>query len=95
MVKKVLKRSGLEEEFQIEKLKSSLEKAAKSAGYPEDKIFRVIEEISEYVMENIQSLERADTQSIRVLILNRLSEIYPEVAVIWRKYDREMKGRED
>jgi transcriptional regulator NrdR family protein len=95
MPNKVLKRDGREEEFQLSKLKTSLEKAAKAAGYPEDRIFQVIEEVSGYVLESISDLETVDTQLMRILILSKLDEIYPEVSVAWRKYDREMKGRED
>jgi len=94
MPQKVQKREGFEEEFRVEKLRNSLEKAAREAGYPEDKIFQVVEEISGYVLESIADLESADTQSMRDLILNKLDELYPEVSQAWRKYDREVKGRE-
>lgn len=95
MVSKVLKRDGREEDFQVEKLKASVEKAAREAGYPDDRVFEVVEEVSSYIMENVQNLERADTQSMRTLILNHLDELYPEVSAAWRKYDREVKGRTD
>jgi transcriptional regulator NrdR family protein len=95
MPKQVQKRNGYQEEFQVEKLRRSIENAAKEAGFPEDKIFQVVEEISSYVLENIKDLESVDTQSMRTLILNKLDETYPEVANAWRKYDKEVKGRED
>jgi len=95
MPQKVQKRKGFEEEFQVEKLRNSLEKAARQAGYSEDKIFQVVEEISGYVLESVADLESVDTQSIRDLILNKLDELYPEVSQAWRKYDKEVKGREN
>jgi transcriptional regulator NrdR family protein len=95
MPKQVQKRKGYQEEFQVEKLRRSIENAARDAGLPEDKVFQVVEEISSYVLENIKDLEFVDTQSLRTLILNKLDEIYPEVANSWRKYDKEVKGRED
>jgi transcriptional regulator NrdR family protein len=95
MPKQVQKRKGYQEEFQVEKLRRSIENAARDAGLPENKIFQVVEEISSYVLENIKDLESVDTQSLRTLILNKLDEIYPEVANSWRKYDKEVKGRED
>jgi transcriptional regulator NrdR family protein len=95
MPKQVQKREGYQEEFQVEKLRRSIENAAKEAGLPEDKVFQVVEEISSYVLENIKDLESVDTQSLRTLILNKLDETYPEVANAWRKYDKEVKGRED
>jgi transcriptional regulator NrdR family protein len=95
MPKQVQKRKGYQEEFQVEKLRRSIENAARDAGLPEDKVFQVVEEISSFVLENIKDLEFVDTQSLRTLILNKLDEIYPEVANAWRKYDKEVKGRED
>ena len=95
MPKQVQKRKGYQEEFQVEKLKRSIENAARDAGLSEDKVFQVVEEISSYVLENVKDLESVDTQSMRSLILNRLDETYPEVANAWRKYDKEVKGRED
>ncbi len=95
MPQQVQKRKGYKEEFQVEKLKRSIEKAAKEAGFPENKVFQVVEEISSYVLESVKDLESVDTQSIRDLILNKLDETYPEVAEAWRKYDREVKGREN
>ena len=95
MPTKVEKRKGFQEEFQVEKLKTSIEKAAKEAGYPEDQIFEIVEEISSYVLETLSDMDTVDTQSMRTLILNKLDETYPEVAEVWRKYDREVKGRED
>jgi len=95
MPQQVQKRKGYIEEFKVEKLKKSLQKAAEQAGYTEDKIFQVIEEISEYVLESISDLETVDTSSLRNLILNKLDELYPEVSAAWRKYDKEVKGRED
>jgi transcriptional regulator NrdR family protein len=95
MPKQAQKRKGYQEEFQVEKLRRSIENAARDAGLPEDKVFQVVEEISSYVLENVKDLESVDTQSLRTLILNKLDETYPEVANAWRKYDKEVKGRED
>jgi transcriptional regulator NrdR family protein len=83
------------EKFNLDKIKSSLEKASQQAGYPADKITMVVAEITNYIINSIGHLQRIDTQSLRTLILNKLDELYPEVANSWRKYDREVKGRED
>lgn len=95
MPKEVLKRDSQKEEFQLSKLKASFEKAAREAGYSEDRVFQVVEDISAYVLESVKDLETVDTQSMRTLILNKLDELYPEVSTAWRKYDREVKGREN
>ncbi|MCS7200831.1 MAG: ATP cone domain-containing protein [Patescibacteria group bacterium] len=83
------------EKFDINKLRSSIEKASRETSYSEEKISFLVEEMVSYVMNNISHLQRIDTQSLRTLILNKLDELYPEVAEAWRKYDREVKGRED
>ena len=95
MPKEVQKREGYREEFQVEKLRKSIEKAAKEAGFPEDKVFQVVEEISSYVLESLKDFESVDTQSMRNLILNKLDELYPDVAEAWRRYDKEVGGRND
>ncbi len=95
MPNKVIKRSGEEQEFQVEKLRTSLEKAAREAGYSEDEIFRIVEEISSFVMESVSDLETVDTQSMRTLILSELDKRYPEISEAWRNYDRTVKGRTD
>lgn len=83
------------EKFDINKLKLSIEKASRQANYSEKKVLTVVEEIANYVVNSISHLQRVDTQSLRVLILNKLDELYPEVSESWRRYDREIKGRED
>ncbi len=95
MPKQVLKRSGFQEEFQPEKLKRSIENAARDAGYSEDEIFKIIEEISAFVFESVKNLDTVDTESLRSLILSELDKKYPKVAEAWRNYDREFKGRVD
>lgn len=95
MPKTVLKRKGYQEEFQLEKLKKSIENAARDAGYSEDEILKIVEEVSEFVLDSVKDLETVDTESLRSLILSELDKKYPEVAEAWRKYDREQKGRSD
>jgi transcriptional regulator NrdR family protein len=92
MVKQVQKKNNFKEEFQIDKLKRSIEKAAREAGHSDDKVFEIIEELAEYVMNSIYDLETVDTLSLRNLILNKLDEKYPEVAESWRKYEKEVKN---
>jgi len=94
MPQRVQKRKGYEEEFQVEKLRKSIEKASRDAGLLENEISKIVEEITSYVLESIKDLEIVDTQSLRTLILNKLSENYPMVAEAWRRYDKEVKGRE-
>ena len=95
MPERVQKRDGRVENFQLEKLERSLKNAAEDAGFDEAKINEVVENVVKFVMDSVADLESVDTQSLRTLILGRLDEWYPEVADAWRRYDREVKGRED
>jgi transcriptional regulator NrdR family protein len=94
MSQQVQKRKGYQEEFQVEKLKKSIKNAAISATFDEDRAFQIAEEISSYVLESVRDLNNVDTYSLRDLILNKLDKDYPEIAEAWRKYDKEVKGRE-
>jgi transcriptional regulator NrdR family protein len=89
----VQKRKGFIEDFQEEKLRNSIRKAAKDAGYPDDEIEKIVEEIASFALDSIKDLETVDTSSLRNLILGKLDELYPDVARAWREYDERVKGR--
>jgi transcriptional regulator NrdR family protein len=89
----VQKRKGFIEDFQEEKLRNSIRKAAKDAGYPDDEIEKIVEEIASFALNSIKDLETVDTSSLRNLILGKLDEFYPDVARAWREYDERVKGR--
>jgi transcriptional regulator NrdR family protein len=93
MVISVIKSDGNVEDFNIAKLKKSIENAALDAGYEEDKVFQIVEDVSQYVLESINDLERVDTKSIRDLILNKLDQDYPNIAKAWRDYDSQVKNQ--
>ncbi|MCS7183811.1 MAG: ATP cone domain-containing protein [Patescibacteria group bacterium] len=95
MVVSIIKRDGRLEDFDIQKLKKSIENAALDAGYEEDKIFQIIEDISSYVLESVNDLDRVDSQSLRELILSKLDKDYPQIAKAWRDYDVYIKGGKD
>ncbi|MEM5812033.1 MAG: ATP cone domain-containing protein [Candidatus Aenigmatarchaeota archaeon] len=91
MVNLIVKKDGRIEEFQIAKLKKSIENSALDSGYEEDKVFKIVEDVSQYVLESISDLERIDSESLRNLILSKLDKDYPEVAKAWRDYDSQVK----
>ena len=89
----IIKNDGTIQDFDINKLKKSIENAALDAGYEEDKVFQIIEDVSQYVLESIQNLERVDSQSLRNLILVKLDSDYPNIAKAWRDYDSTIKNK--
>jgi transcriptional regulator NrdR family protein len=90
-MKKVIKRKGYEEEFDPEKIKFAIEKAARDAGEPQ--IFRVIEDVSRIALEFCEDKEIIDSQDIREVILNYLKDKYPKVYEAWLNYDKNVKNR--
>jgi transcriptional regulator NrdR family protein len=90
-MKKVIKRKGYEEEFDPEKIKIAIEKAARDAGEPQ--IFRVVEDVSRIALEFCEDKEIIDSQDIREVILNYLKDKYPKVYEAWLNYDKNVKNR--
>ncbi len=90
-MKKVIKRKGYEEDFEPEKIKISIEKAAKDAGM--NNIFQIVEEVSRVVFEFCEEKEIISTEDIRNLILDHLKEKYPKVAEAWLNYEKEVKNK--
>ena len=90
-MKKVIKRKGYEEEFDPEKIKIAIEKAARDAG--ESQIFRIVEDVSRIALEFCEDKEIVDSQDIREVILNYLKDKYPKVYEAWLNYDKNVKNR--
>ncbi len=90
-MKKVIKRKGYEEEFDPEKIKIAIEKAARDAG--ELQIFRVVEDVSRIALEFCEDKEIIDSQDIREVILSYLKDKYPKVYEAWLNYDKNVKNR--
>jgi transcriptional regulator NrdR family protein len=93
MVQSIVKRNGNIEDFNVEKLKKSIENAAIDANYEESKIKEIVESITNYVLESIKDLERVDSQSLEDLILNKLDQEYPLISKTWRDYNKQVKNR--
>jgi transcriptional regulator NrdR family protein len=93
MVQSIVKRNGNIEDFNVEKLKKSIENAAIDANYEESKIKEIVESITNYVLESIKDLERVDSQSLEDLILNKLDQEYPLISKAWRDYNKQVKNR--
>ena len=89
-MRKVIKRKGYEEEFDPEKIKNSLEKAAKNANV--ENIFHIVEDVSRVVFEYCEDKDTIYTEDIRNIIVDYLKEKYPKVAEAWLKYEKEVKG---
>jgi Ca2+-binding EF-hand superfamily protein len=82
---KVVKRSGVEEEY----LSDKVYKALRDAGASEEAAREIVKELDEWVKKS----HKISTDQIRRFVLTRLRRLEPEVADAWQFYDRVFKGR--
>lgn len=87
----VMKMNDETQQMNPDKIRSSIAKAAREAGYDEDKTKKVVETVGNTAISSLQSKEKIETSEIRTMILDRLDERFPDVAAAWREYDEKNK----
>ena len=94
MAKFVIKNDGTKEPFDEEKLRGSIRVNALEAtlAETEEKIKNLVEQVSGTIMQQIENKEEIPTKELREKILQELETTAPNVAEIWKKYDK-MRGR--
>lgn len=93
MAKTVIKKDGSREPFDIEKIRSSIKKAAQEAGLDEGRMNEVIEKTVSRVGETMDEIEEEISSfQIREEILVILDEIEASVSQAWREHDRKSKS---
>lgn len=88
MTKRVLKRNREKERCDDDKIRGSIEAAAKEAGYTGDTVKQVIETVMPSVDEMRKNRDAVKTSEIREAILRRLDERFPEASAAWRNFDK-------
>jgi transcriptional regulator NrdR family protein len=88
----VVKRDRSKEMFDEEKLRRSIESAAREAKLPEKKVKHLVDEVSEPVIGSMRSAKLVRTAAIREDILNKLDATEPDVSRAWRDFDARTKG---
>lgn len=88
----IIKKDGSKEPFDAEKLKKSIESAAKQAGLSEDRVNELVEQVSKAALQVAEGKEEIATVELREKILSELDNLEPSVSEGWRKYDQE-KGK--
>jgi len=89
MSKTVVKKDGTREDFNPDKIKNSVEKAAADAGLTEGRRQELGAEVLERLEKAEQARQEVATSELREKILKILDELAPSVSEAWRKYDRE------
>jgi transcriptional repressor NrdR len=87
----IIKKGGAKEQFDKEKIKKSIEKAAIDAGYSLEKIETLINEITKSIEKDAQNKEELDTARIRASVFNKLEKTEPSIVESWKKFDEKYK----
>ncbi len=87
----VVKRRGSVENFDPEKVRRSMQKAAVDAGYSLKEKEGLIDEISEHVTEKFKAETEVKSDVICEAVLNEMLVSSPEIVEAWRKFDRRYK----
>ena len=85
----VIKSTGKKQPFKAEKIKNSIEKAVKDAGFNPQEKTDVIEHASRDAIQMAQNMNQVETKEIRNIILNDLDQDNKKIANTWRQYERQ------
>ena len=88
----VVKRDSKKERFDERKLRRSIEAAAREAKLPEERVMRIVREVSGNIIPSVKNEKEVRSTTIRESILNKLDLAAPDVSRSWRDYDRRTKG---
>jgi len=83
----VIKKNGMEEPFDEEKLRDSIIAAADDAGFNEDRTKEVVNNIAQKVFDNISGEKKVTTYKIREIVLRELGNVEDGIAAAWREYE--------
>ncbi|MBU1015004.1 hypothetical protein KKI17_01000 [Patescibacteria group bacterium] len=92
MAKEVIKRDGSRQEFAAEKIRKSVEAAAREGGLSEERIGEIVEKASAPVLSWAEEQEEVSTSEIRERLLAELANVAPEAVEGWKAYD-ERRGK--
>lgn len=87
MANQVMKKSGSQEPFNVEKIKNSVKAACKDAGLDEAKQNELAETISHRVVDMLKDKETVTALEIREKVLGELDIMAPSAAAAWRDYE--------
>ncbi len=88
----VIKRDGLREPFDADKIRRSIASACEDAGLEEFRKNEVTEQTAGQVLTLLEGSDEVATADIKQKILAELDKVEPSAAEAWRRYDREQKG---
>lgn len=87
----VKKRNGSTQQYDVEKVKSSIKKALTDAGENIEDKKEWIEKTAKDITDEMQEKGEKTTQEIKKKALNALDEAESKAAEAWRKFDKKYK----
>jgi transcriptional regulator NrdR family protein len=93
MANEIIKKNGIKEMFEPDKIRTSITKAIERVNMPERRKDEVVEEVSEIVIANLKERGDVESSEVRESILSELDRVAPAVSNAWREYE-ENKIRE-
>jgi transcriptional regulator NrdR family protein len=90
-VVEVVKKGGTKEQFDKNKIKRSIEKAAIDADYSLEDIKTITNRIINDISEESEKIGELNTTAIKKSIFNNLEESEPSIIESWKKFDARYK----
>ncbi len=87
MATEVIKKDGVREPFDPQKVKNGITAACAEAGLDEERTNQVVEEVYMAVMAMADSLPVVEAKSIKEKILSELDRVEPLASAAWRKHE--------
>lgn len=87
----VIKRDGSRQPFSEEKLRGSVEAAAKEAEIPAKRMKQIVGDAAREPLALAKGKDPIETKTIREKVLARLDAIEPSVSKAWREFDQNRK----
>jgi transcriptional repressor NrdR len=89
----VIKRNNRREPFEPWKVRRAIEYAALQADFPRERVYQLVERVSDPVMEVVARSGEVSTEAIRDIVLEALEAVEPVVAKEWKLFERIHKTR--
>jgi len=88
MANEVIKKNGMKEMFEPDKIRGSIIKAIERVNMPEQRKDEIVDEVSNIVIANLKERGDVDSREIRESILSELDRVAPAVSSAWREYEQ-------
>lgn len=91
-MQKVVKRKGVIEPYNPDKIKGALQKATIDAGYSVEEKKELIDQVYDKIDEKFKNEGQIKSENIRACLLTELDECEPYIAKSWKNYDKKYKS---